>query len=258
MRASISLCSLLLTITAFAVDHNNIDLNRPLSFEDAESIARYELSYESGIHTEFPRHGKTGVSIPIEISYGAFLNSHFSIGFDPGWGNIDEFRDSRFNFNRTEVSYFHNLNRELLNFPAVAFKLGAGFPSGKNQKEMEYLVKAIFSKRFFEFERVHLNSISIYRAGSSFRERKWLHSAILGLTHPLGYPKKFVSTALANIGIRESEIKGQKPMGKWGIGIRRQISIRSVIDLGFKGDIPFESRNSYMALGFNLGLSTAF
>ncbi len=42
------LCSLWFISPAFAVDHNNIDADRPLDFDDAEAIAYREKSIEVG------------------------------------------------------------------------------------------------------------------------------------------------------------------------------------------------------------------
>ncbi len=72
--------------SAHAVDHNNIDANRPLSFDDAESIGLGEQALEVGAALVVPRGRDVGGEFEVEYLYGFAPNTHLNVGIDPGVG----------------------------------------------------------------------------------------------------------------------------------------------------------------------------
>jgi hypothetical protein len=71
---------------AYAVDHNNIDANRPLSFDDAESIGLGEQAIEFGAALTFPRGRDVGGEFELEYLYGFAPNTHLNVGIDSSVG----------------------------------------------------------------------------------------------------------------------------------------------------------------------------
>jgi hypothetical protein len=80
--AAFSASTLLLAAAApaaRATDHNNIDAGRPLSFEDASSIAYGERTIEFGVRGASPRGTSAGLGFGIEYLVGFARNSHFGV-----------------------------------------------------------------------------------------------------------------------------------------------------------------------------------
>ena len=69
-----------------AVDHNNIDANRPLSFDDAEAIGWGEQSLEVGAAFVKPSGKTAGGEFEVEYLYGFAPNTHLNVGIDPSVG----------------------------------------------------------------------------------------------------------------------------------------------------------------------------
>src|SRR5689334_7296714 len=71
------------SLPVFAVDHNNLDANRPLDFDDAETIAYREKDVEFGASIAKPKGDKTGIVGDAEFLYGFKKNWHLNVGIDP-------------------------------------------------------------------------------------------------------------------------------------------------------------------------------
>jgi hypothetical protein len=98
--------------SAIAVDHNNVDANRPLSFDDAESIGLREQSLEVGVAVTKPSGSKVGGELELEYLYGFAPNTHLNIGIEPSVGGRAGTDDNRFDPGNVSVGVFHNFNSE--------------------------------------------------------------------------------------------------------------------------------------------------
>ena len=65
-----------------ALDHDNLDPNRPIQMEDAYAIPEGEIGLESGVRFNDRRRGRTGVIFQPQIIYGAFRNTQIEIQTD--------------------------------------------------------------------------------------------------------------------------------------------------------------------------------
>ena len=63
MRATLLTLMTLLTLSTsvWALDHDNLDPNRPIQMEDAYPIPKGEIGLESGVRLNDRRSGRTGV-----------------------------------------------------------------------------------------------------------------------------------------------------------------------------------------------------
>ncbi|HLZ35675.1 MAG TPA: hypothetical protein VKP13_16840, partial [Nitrospira sp.] len=59
-------------VTGFALDHDNLDPNRPIGMEDAYAIPKGEIGLEGGVRFNDRREGRTRVTFQPQIIYGAF------------------------------------------------------------------------------------------------------------------------------------------------------------------------------------------
>lgn len=200
MKALVCLVGLLAFRAVFANDHNNLEHGRPLLFDDAYSIAFGEREFQFGLNSS---SGKLGLMS--SLAYGFAKNQEFSIGFDAAQGSS----------NVGEFSYFRNVSREFEHAPALGFRVTANVTRGSRPSTQFRLVA---TKAWHQYDKVHLNL--------DF-ETNLSPGAILGYSTPLGYPKKFDQTLVSEISLRSGQ-------ASFGVGIRRQLDPRSVLDFGVR------------------------
>ena len=221
---------------AGAVDHDNIDASRPLDFDDAETIAFREKSSEFGAALAQRRGGTVGVLGEGEYLYGFAKNWHLNVGLDPAF--VDQNGTGR----HLDVGDFalgvqHNFNRETRSSPAFGFRADAYLPTGRGSSGVDFRVRAIASRKFGRYGRVHLNADLNLNNSPQVGQRRMLAGAILGYSKPLGYPRRFDRTLVAQVGVRVAPTGGNPALVNVGVGLRQQVSQRSVFDVGFKSDL---------------------
>lgn len=229
--------ALLLAVPARAVDHNNLDSGRPLRFEDAEAIAYREQALEFGFGLGWPRRRALGLSLDAEYLYGFARNSHLILGFEPSIGGRADDRETRFDFGDVSVGYFHNFNRQYGNTPAFSIRADAFAPSGRDSQGLGIRVRGIASRQAGQYGRLHLNVDLNANPGAPRGQREFHPGLVLGFSHPIGYPTRFDTTGLAELSVQAGRNRGTGPVVGLGIGARRQVGNRSVIDLGIQSDI---------------------
>ena len=223
-------------IDAAAVDHNNVDAGRPLSFDDAEPIAYREVSLETGISGVSPNGERAEMGLSSEILYGFALNTHAGIDVDAAaLGRAGSFKieDVRFNI-------LHNFNREFDNVPAFSLRGDLALPieeKDRGDRGVEVRLRGILSRALIQYDRVHVNLDGIIASNPQATERRFRPGLVLGYTKPLGYPHKFSRTLLGQISIQTPSRIGTGPIVNLGLGLRQQVSVRSVIDIGIQSDI---------------------
>lgn len=223
---------------ALAVDHNNIDANRPLNFDDADSIGFREQALDLGGALLIPEGESVGGEFEIEYLYGFAPNTHLNIGIDP---IIEEDNDeTEFSIGDLSVGVLHNFNREYNNTPAFALRGDAAFPTGNDSEGVDFRLRGIASKTVGQYNRLHLNLDANFTTATEDGNRSFVPGAILGYSRPIGYPTNFTRTFLAEVGVRGSEIEDDGTVVTLGAGLRQQIGYQSVLDLGIQGDIAGE------------------
>lgn len=256
MKRSLAASSLAMLVagTAFAQsDHNNIDAGRPLRFDDASSIAFRERAFEFGLNLDTFRRRASNYGFKTEFKYGFAKNQDIGISFDPVYDGADR----RFDAGNIELAYFNSLRREINDSPALAYRVEFGLPTGRGSHGVEAEFRAIATKSLRQYDKLHLNLDVIASTSPRPGERRVTFGAILGYTNPLGYPKRFDTTLAAEFGIQQSRIDGQGYVGTAGVGIRRQLSPRTVLDIGVLADV-FATRGAAqspfrLSLGYSVG-----
>lgn len=230
-----------LTQAVYAVDHNNIDATRPLDFDDANSIAYREKAFEVGAALGKPRGGKTGLDGSVEYLYGFAPNTHLSFDFNPSYLS-DTGRSSgqsnvrRLDTGNVRVGLFHNFNREYGSTPALGGRIDAYLLTGRNSSGVDLRLRAIATKQFRQFDKLHLNLDLRLNSGDN-GERRTQPGVILGYSHPLGLPTSFDKTLVAQVGFRASDQRGEAGILNLGLGMRQQVSPRNVLDFGVTSDL---------------------
>lgn len=242
------------SVAAHAIDHNNIDEGRPLRFEDASSVAWHERAIEVGFGAGFPRRGSAQLNSKLEFLYGAFLNTHFGVALEPNYDSGADQLDA----NNLELSFFHALRREIGNGPALAYRIGIGLPTARDAKGVEGQVRAILTKALRQYDKVHLNLDAQVNSDPTAGARDAVLGAVFGYTMPLGYPRSFTQTMLAEFAVEQSSIQGQGWIGTLGLGLRKQVGVRSVIDAGVESDVFITDGASRVPFRFSAGYSVGF
>jgi hypothetical protein len=223
--------------SALAGDHNNVDAGRPLSFDDAESIAYRERAVEFGVGLGFPRRRPVGLEAELEFLYGFRLNSHVSLGVTPSIGGRTESAETSFDAGDVRLGLFHNFNREHGSTPAFALRGDVFLPTGRDSRGVGFRLRGIMSRTARQYDRFHLNLDLAGETSAAPGERDLNWGATLGYTRPLGYPRRFDLTGLADLAVQSGPDRGTGPVVSAGVGLRRQVGVRSVLDLGLRADL---------------------
>jgi hypothetical protein len=231
LMALLALCA----IPAAAVDHNNLDANRPLSFDDAYSIGFGEKALEFGAALVKPKNGKSGLQGEVEYLYGFAPNSHLKLGIDPSY--LSDGSGRRLNAGDVSIGVFHNFNRELESKPALAIRADAALPTGRGSSGVDVRLRGIATRTVNQYGRLHLNLDLGLNQNADAGERKVVPGAVLGYSRPLGYPTRFNRTGLAELRVQANADKGQSTLIGVGVGLRQQIGVNSVFDVGVQSDL---------------------
>lgn len=249
-------------VPAWAIDHDNLDSSRPLRIEDAESIAFRERAIEFGVVPTFPsrsRRGSAGLGLSAEYLYGFALNSHLSVDFDPYLGARSQSDDRRLDVGNIGVGVLHNLNRETISRPAFAVRADAYLPTGRGARGAGVRLRGMASRTFNQYSRFHLNVEANLQTSAGDGERAFQPAVTAGVSRPFGYPTRFDRTVVAELGARASEEEGQGAVVYTGVGLRQQVTVRSVFDVGITSDFLAtkggSSRDSFRLVA---GYSTQF
>ena len=78
LRSAI-LALVILPTVASALDHDNLDPNRPIAIEDAYVIPKGEIGLEGGMTFNDRKQGKSRFGFQPQIIYGAFDNTQIEI-----------------------------------------------------------------------------------------------------------------------------------------------------------------------------------
>ena len=89
-------------------------------------------------------------------------------------------------------------------------------------------------------------------------EREFFPGVTLGYTRPLGYPTRFDTTGLAELSVQAGEKSGTGPVIGIGIGLRKQVTVRSVLDVGLQSDLLRVNGAPGDRIRFVVGYSTGF
>ncbi len=194
------LCLIALASKTLASDHNNFERGRPLLFDDAYSIAYGEREFQTGLSLAGNHLG-----FNTSLGYGFAKNQEISFGFDADRGSSTI----------GEVSFFQNLAREINDSPAFGLRLTSTAAAG--QKPSGNL-RLIATKALQQYDKIHLNL--------DFESRQ-VPGFLVGYSAPIGYPKRFDQTLMAEVGYKQKQ-------AIVGVGMRRQIDPRSVLDFGIE------------------------
>ncbi len=243
----------LLAQPSLALDHDNLDPNRPIGMEDAYAIPKGEIGVEGGVRFNDQRQGPTRVTFQPQIIYGAFDNTQIEI-------QGDIFTDPSTIVGPDKSGDLHlgvlyNFNTETLNLPAFAVRAEVDLPTGVNSQGVDTQVTGILTRSFGRL-RAHLNAGYTVLGSPQGQERPGAYRAVAAVSYPLGYPTSFRDTLIASVYTRQSDQRGQRNNTGVEIGLRHQLTSRIVLDGGLGSE--FYGPSDRAALLGTVGVSVGF
>lgn len=236
-----------------ALDHDNLDPNRPIGLEDAYAIPKGEIGLEGGVRFNDRREGRTRVIFQPQIIYGAFLNTQIEIQSD-----LMTEPDTIVGTNKSgdlHLGVLYNFNTETTSLPAFAVRVETDLPTGVNSKGVDTQLTGILTRSFGRL-RAHLNVGYSVVGSPQGEERPGAYRAVAAVSYPLGYPTSFRDTLIASVYTRQSDSRDQRNNTGVEIGLRHQLTSRIVLDGGLGTEFYGPSDRS--ALLGTFGVSVGF
>lgn len=241
------------TAPAWALDHDNLDPNRPIQMEDAYAIPKGEIGLESGVRLNDRRQGRTQAVFQPQIIYGAFDNAQIEIQ-----GDFFTEPQSLVGANKSgdlHLGVLYNFNTETLRLPAFAMRVEADLPTGVNSRGVDTQLTGILTRSFGRL-RAHVNAGYTLLGAPQGQERPGAYRFVAAVSYPIGYPDRFRETLIMDVYTRQSDLKGQRNNTGVELGLRHQLSSRIVLDAGLGTEFYGPSDRS--ALTGTVGLSVGF
>jgi hypothetical protein len=242
----------MLPTVGLALDHDNLDPNRPIAIEDAYVIPKGEIGVEGGVTFNDRKEGKGRFGFQPQIIYGAFENMQLEImtGLvtEPSTVSGDDKAGD------LSVGVLYNLNTETIDLPAFAVRAEVGVPTGVNSKGVDTEFTGVMTRSFGRW-RTHVNVGYTFLGSPQGQERSGTYRVAAAVSYPLGYPSSFRDTVIANLFTRQSDLIGQRNPTGVGIGLRHQVSSRVVFDAGLGTELlgPSDRSVFFSTMGLSIG-----
>ena len=242
----------LLTSPAMALDHDNLDPNRPIAIEDAYVIPKGEIGLEGGMTFNDRKQGKSRFGFQPQIIYGAFDNTQIEIMS----GLVTEPNTVQGDDKSGDLSIgaLYNFNTETLQVPAFAARVEVGLPTGVNSRGVDTGLTGVMTRSFGRW-RTHVNLGYTFFGSPQQNERPGTYRMVAAVSYPFSYPMSFRDTIIANFFTRQSDTKGQRNPTGIGIGLRHQVSSRIVFDAGMGTEFygPADRSVFFGTVGLSVG-----
>lgn len=231
-----------------AIDHSNLDENRPLRLEDPYPIAAGEWALEAGAGYTIERRGTDRGFFPIEILYGAWPNLHLSIGSTLSTSPREI--DGQERSGDLHLGALYNLNQETITLPALGLKAALDLPTGVRSAGVDVDVKAIASKSFGRLG-IHVNGGYDFLSGTASGERDGRYEVVVGSSYPVGAPRYTRTLLLADVFTEQSVHHGDSNTLGTEAGFRHQLTHRIVLDFGAGSELagPAERARLFVTAG---------
>jgi hypothetical protein len=246
------LCVMTLPHRARALDHDNLDPNRPIAIEDAYVIPKGEIGVEGGMTFNDRKEGKSRFGFQPQIIYGAFENTQIEIMTGLVTEPSTVVGDDK--SGDLSVAALYNVNTETLNLPAFAARVEVGLPTGVRSKGIDTELTGVMTRSFGRW-RTHLNVGYTFLGSPQQNERSGAYRIVAAVSYPLGYPMSFSDTIIVNLFTRQSDLTGQTNPTGVGLGLRHQVSSRVVLDGGIGTEFlgPTDRSIFFSTIGLSVG-----
>lgn len=239
-------------LPAVAIDHKNLDENRPLRLEDPYPIATGEWAIEAGAGFTLQRRGSDRGAFPVEILYGAVPNLQLGIGSTLSTAPHEVEEQTR--SGDLQLSGLYNLNQETLSVPAFGAKLTLNLPTGIDSSGIDVEMKGLVTKSFDRLS-LHFNAAYEFLTGTERGERNGRYQLVLGASYPVGAPRYTRTTLLADVFTEQAAHTGEASIVGVEAGFRHQVTSRLVFDAGAGTEVsgPSDRARFFFTTGLSFG-----
>ncbi len=236
----------------WALDHDNLDPNRPIAIEDAYVVPKGEIGVEGGILFSDRKRGESRFVFQPQLIIGAFDNTQLELSSDVSTNPRSIVGDDK--SGNLTVGALYNFNTETLSLPAFAARVQLGFPTGVSAKGVDTALTGVMTRSFGQW-RTHVNVGYTFLGSPQGLERSGAYRVVAAVSYPLGYPTRFRDTIIANVFTRQSDLVGQRNPAGIGIGLRHQVSSRIVADVGIGSELigPADRSLFFSTIGLSVG-----
>lgn len=243
---------LVVPTVAWALDHDNLDPNRPIAIEDAYVVPKGEIGVEGGVLFNDRKQGDSRLVFQPQLIIGAFDNTQLELSSDVSTDPRSVVGDDK--SGNLTVGALYNFNTETVNLPAFAVRTQLGFPTGVNAKGVDTALTGVMTRSYGRW-RTHLNIGYTFLGSPQGQERSGTYRVVAAVSYPLGYPMSFRDTIIANVFTRQSDLVGQRNPTGMGIGLRHQVSSRVVFDAGLGTEFigPSDRSVFFSTIGLSVG-----
>lgn len=243
---------LIVPTVVWALDHDNLDPNRPIAIEDAYVVPKGEIGVEGGLLFSDRKRGDSRLVFQPQLIIGALNNTQLELSSDVSTDPRSVVGDDK--SGNLTVGALYNFNTETLSLPAFAARVQLGFPTGVNAKGVDTAVTGVMTRSFGQW-RTHLNVGYTVLGSPQGQERTGTYRVVAAVSYPLGYPTSFRDTIIANVFTRQSDLVGQRNPTGVGIGLRHQVSSRVVADIGIGSELfgPADRSVFFSTIGLSVG-----
>ena len=236
----------------WALDHDNLDPNRPIAIEDAYVVPKGEIGVEGGILFNDRKRGDSRFTFQPQLIIGAFNNTQLELSSDISTDPRSVVGDDK--SGNLTVGALYNFNTETVNLPAFAARVQLGLPTGVNAKGVDTALTGVMTRSYGRW-RTHLNIGYTFLGSPQGQERSGTYRVVAAISYPLGYPMSFRDTIIVNVFTRQSDLVGQRNPTGIGIGLRHQVSSRVVFDAGLGTEFigPSDRSVFFSTIGLSVG-----
>jgi len=145
---------LMVPTVVWALDHDNLDPNRPIAIEDAYVVPKGEIGVEGGILFSDRKQGRSRFVFQPQLIIGAFDNTQLELSSDVQTDPRSVVGDDK--SGNLTVGALYNVNTETLSLPAFAARVQLGLPTGVSAKGVDTALTGVMTRSYGRW-RTHVN-----------------------------------------------------------------------------------------------------
>lgn len=240
--------ALLWMIATNAVGQQLSDLEpeRPVAMEDARPVSYRAFSGSADWTYNARKDSRDDYGPGFSLLYGALR------GLEVG-GSVRYVTSPGSNANRgissgdIQLHALYGVATETAALPALAVRVGVGFPTGLDSKGTDVHV-ALLATHSFDVLRFHINALWTHLGDTRENERKERWEGIAGLDWTVGLAGRTDTLLVADADLRSNPLEGGKAILSIEGGVRQRIGSQTLVFLGAGSSLFGETDRTKMRL----------
>ncbi len=232
-------------------DWYNLDRGHPFDVTDARALERKGVEFQlSPLDLTRAEGGGYGWTVAPSVAVGLLPRTEIEVGVPLAWADAAGMRGGLAGI---ELGVLHALNVESGTLPALALEASVLLPVGSEAPGAAFTTVGAVATRGFGRHRVHLNAAGTFGPSEDAHagQHRWRGGLALDRAFPL-------AATLVGVEVLAGDPFSDGAPLDWdlGIGGRRQLTPRLVLDSGLRYRVAGAARGWGVRLGF--GWMTAF